>query len=187
MYEVKNNINGKIYVGVHKTKRLDDGYMGSGKIIISAIRKYGIENFSKTILEKFNSEEEMLYKESQIVTDEFLDREDVYNLRRGGTGGFDYITKIGKNKNHTLTTDERRRGAASTNAKKTINKTHSDGKLKHTYFTKESSILASEMARQINKGSIEVSFIGLNITKRIKKDLLPNFIEQGWVKGRIKN
>jgi hypothetical protein len=44
-------VNAKIYVGVHKTSNLNDGYMGSGKIIRSAMEKHGISNFSKDILE----------------------------------------------------------------------------------------------------------------------------------------
>lgn len=97
LYQITNNLNGKIYVGVHKTKDLDDGYMGSGKIIKRAIEKHGVENFTKEILEHFESKEEMYAREKEVVTEEFLLREDVYNLRRGGFGGFEYINKNHKN------------------------------------------------------------------------------------------
>jgi len=97
LYEIKNNLNGKIYVGVHKTKNLDDGYMGSGKVINRAIAKHGVENFIKVILEQFTCAEAMFAREKEIVTEEFLSRPDVYNLRRGGSGGFDYINKLGLN------------------------------------------------------------------------------------------
>ena len=111
LYEIKNNLNGKIYVGVHKTKNLDDGYMGSGKVINSAISKYGIDNFTKTILETFETKEQMFAREREIVTEEFLMREDVYNLRRGGLGGFDYINESGipkfKDKLHSEETKQK--------------------------------------------------------------------------------
>lgn len=97
VYQITNNINHKIYVGVHKTANLDDGYMGSGKIIKHAIEKYGVENFQKDIIQMCSSYEEALELEKQIVTDEFLLREDVYNLRRGGYGGFDFINSNGLN------------------------------------------------------------------------------------------
>lgn len=93
LYEIRNNLNNKIYVGVHKTNNMDDGYMGSGKVILNAFKKYGIENFTKVILETFDSSEAMYAREAEVVNDEFLLREDVYNLRRGGNGGFDYINK----------------------------------------------------------------------------------------------
>ena len=91
LYQVTNTVNGKIYVGVHKTKKLDDGYMGSGKVINSAIKKYGIENFTRIILEQFDNSTAMYAREKEVVTEEFLARDDTYNLKRGGIGGFDYI------------------------------------------------------------------------------------------------
>lgn len=93
MYQITNLVNNKIYVGVHKTHDINDGYMGSGKIIKRAIEKYGIGNFRKDILETFESAKDMYAREKELVTEEFLLREDVYNLRRGGSGGFDYINK----------------------------------------------------------------------------------------------
>jgi hypothetical protein len=93
LYEIRNNINGKIYIGVHRTFNMDDGYMGSGKILCRAIAKYGVENFTKTILETFTDATTMFVREKEIVNEEFLSRSDVYNLRRGGSGGFDYINK----------------------------------------------------------------------------------------------
>lgn len=93
LYEITNKVNGKIYVGVHKTNDLNDGYMGSGKVIKRAIQKHGAEHFTKVILETFENAEAMYAREKEVITDEFLARDDVYNLRRGGYGGFEYISK----------------------------------------------------------------------------------------------
>jgi hypothetical protein len=89
IYRITNQINGKCYVGKHQTKDLNDGYMGSGKLIKRAIVKYGIENFSKEILHVFNTEKEMNAKEAEIVTEDFC--KNSYNLCKGGQGGFGFI------------------------------------------------------------------------------------------------
>jgi hypothetical protein len=93
IYQITNLINSKIYVGVHQTSNLDDGYMGSGIRITRSIQKHGIANFKKDILEFFENSELMYAREKEIVTEEFLLREDTYNLRRGGFGGFDHLNK----------------------------------------------------------------------------------------------
>ncbi len=93
IYQVTNLLNGKIYIGKHETFDINDDYMGSGKLVKRAIKKYGVENFKKEILFDFETEEEMNLKEKEIVNEEFLSRDDVYNLTRGGYGSFNYINK----------------------------------------------------------------------------------------------
>ena len=43
IYQITNNINNKYYIGKHITDNPYDSYMGSGKAIIRAIKKYGKE------------------------------------------------------------------------------------------------------------------------------------------------
>jgi len=91
IYQITNNVDGKIYVGAHETSDLDDQYMGSGTRIIRAIKKYGISNFKKDILFLCENAEQMYKKESEIVNSEFLTRTDVYNIKEGGLGGWSHI------------------------------------------------------------------------------------------------
>lgn len=91
LYKITNLVNNKVYVGVHKTENMSDGYMGSGKIIRQAIKKYGLSNFKKEILETFDDYQSMLTRESEIVNEKFISKNCVYNMKLGGSGGFDYI------------------------------------------------------------------------------------------------
>ena len=58
VYKTTNLINKKIYVGVHSTDNLDDWYLGSGKRLLLAIRKYGKENFKREIISFVDSRED---------------------------------------------------------------------------------------------------------------------------------
>ena len=93
IYKITNKIDSKFYIGMHKTNNLDDGYMGSGKLIRRAIEKYGLENFTKEILHIFDNEEDMKNKEKELV----IINEMSYNLCEGGHGGFSYVNRSGLN------------------------------------------------------------------------------------------
>jgi group I intron endonuclease len=95
IYKITNLVNGKFYIGKHKTSNINDSYMGSGKLLQRAIAKYGADNFVKEILHIFNCDDDMNNKERELVTEEFCLRDDTYNLCIGGNGGFSYINRTG--------------------------------------------------------------------------------------------
>lgn len=85
-------INGKIYIGVHKTENPNvfDGYIGNGLKIgyniknpktafQHAVKKYGYSNFVRNTLFVFDNEKEAYLKEKEIVTLEFIRQKDNYN------------------------------------------------------------------------------------------------------------
>lgn len=87
IYKTTNRINGKFYIGKHQTTNPYDNYLGSGRGIRYAIKKYGKENFVKEVLHIFETEDEMNLKEKEILTDEFVSSKLNYNKGVGGEGG----------------------------------------------------------------------------------------------------
>ena len=84
IYKTTNTINGKYYVGFHKTNNPNDSYLGSGSKLIEAINKYGIENFKKEILFEYDNIEEAEAKEREIVNIDFVNDRNTYNVSIGG-------------------------------------------------------------------------------------------------------
>ena len=128
IYKTTNILNNKFYIGKHQTNNLKDSYIGSGKALVQAIKKYGRENFKFEILFYLNSEEEMNAKEKEIVTEEFVKNPQTYNLTVGGEGG-----PVFKGKHHSEKTKE------------LLRKNHKDVFL--TNDQKEKALLKSKQTR----------------------------------------
>jgi len=87
LYKTTNLKNGKYYLGMHSTSKLDDGYLGSGNRLRRSIRKYGKENFKLEILEFFESREDLANAEKKLITEDILKDPMCMNLKFGGQGG----------------------------------------------------------------------------------------------------
>ena len=128
VYQTINVINNKIYIGVHKTKNPDifDGYVGCGCSIHEpnmynnpktpfqfAVKKYGINNFKRTILKVFDNIDDAYELEHTLVNKEFVKRKDTYNIALGGNKGNYYypINQFDKEGNLIKTWDNMQEAA----------------------------------------------------------------------------
>jgi group I intron endonuclease len=198
IYKITNQINGKIYIGSHKTKNLNDNYMGSGKYLNYAQDKYGIEKFKKEILFVFDTAQEMYAKEAELVNVEFLAEHNTYNIKVGGFGGFDYI--------NTSMTKEQRHDICSAGGKASsgfTGKRHSEEHIRNLIKIREQSVgpfagkthtnetkqRMSDAAKQRSADSTRNTQYGtrwiyseeLKVSRKINKyDVTP----AGWIDGR---
>lgn len=95
VYITTNKCNGKFYIGVHKTNPdVFDGYIGDGIYRQSnackkfafhrAVRKYGYENFIRTTIQVFDTEQEAFELEKTLVNPILLKSKNCYNTALGG-------------------------------------------------------------------------------------------------------
>lgn len=101
VYITTNNISGKKYIGKHSSNKLNNYYLGSGRALLLAIKKYGRHNFTKKIVATYESEDEAYSAEYQLINehDAVVD-ENYYNLSIGGKGGISggFLTQQHKEK-----------------------------------------------------------------------------------------
>ena len=87
IYKTTNQINGKIYIGIHASNSLENKYLGSGVYLIQAIKKYGRDTFTKEILQIYETYDHALDHERRLITKEFIENPMTYNAEIGGMGG----------------------------------------------------------------------------------------------------
>lgn len=90
IYITTNHVNGKKYIGQKKYDKNGKWkkYLGSGIALKNAIIKYGIENFSKEIIEECETKELLDEREIYWITFYNASKDDLfYNIASGGDGG----------------------------------------------------------------------------------------------------
>lgn len=212
VYKTVNKTNRKYYIGKHITDDPYDGYLGSGKHLKRAIKKYGEESFQKFVLYIFDNEKEMSDKEEELVNEQFVKDKNVYNITIGGKGGFYIVNKLGKN--IYLTHKEKSRENIKI-AKKSFDKKLKNDKIFYNNFCKSVSVGLKKLyenghinpfrgkrhtdetkrkigekssKRESGKGNSQYGtcWIYSDIekkNKKIKKDDLNEWLNKGWNKG----
>lgn len=80
----EGSFKGKLYFGKHETYKLDDNYLGSGKLIKRYINKYPL-GYIKEIIAFYNSSEELCKAEYDLIHPH-LGKDYCLNISEGGRG-----------------------------------------------------------------------------------------------------
>ena len=180
IYRTTNLINGKMYIGQKKSEVfLDDKYLGSGHVILKAIKKYGKENFQIELLEWAQDQKDLDTKEILWIEKYNANTsDDYYNISRGGQGGQIVPPHI-QTEEEKLKRSESLKQAYKDGRHPVIRAGYPKGK-KRT----EEDVLAN---KERNRNKIWIKNSELNIQKTIQKEDLPEYIASGWVQGRLPN
>lgn len=96
IYKITNKINGKIYVGQHRSETFDTKYWGSGSNLHDAKIEYGIDNFTQEILVWCETLEQM--NEQEMFWIKKLNSRDPsigYNIQPGGKlQGYEHTPEV---------------------------------------------------------------------------------------------
>jgi len=193
IYKTTNLIDGRYYIGCHQTNDLNDGYLGSGKYLKRAIKKYGKENFKFEILNFASSKEEMFSIERSIVNEDLVNDPLTYNLKLGGSGGNPGIVGAFSGRRHSELTKEKMRQSAlkqitsDSKRQKLIanNAMRNDPEVRK----KVSRSLTGRTCSNEHRANVAAANLGKilvnngSVAKRISKENLTSFFNDGWVLG----
>lgn len=203
LYKTTCVLTNRYYIGIHSTNNLEDGYMGSGKRLRYSIRKHGIENHIKEILEFFESREKLIEGEINLITPDMVTDKNCMNLKLGGNGGFiceeqqKYRSICGNKKlNEKLRFDKEFKENWLNNMKNGVQKAMNGGKMKtwkdnYDWLGKEHSDETkkkmSENRKGINNQSGMCWVSNEYEKKKIRIEYLEDYLKNGWVRGKLYN
>jgi hypothetical protein len=200
IYKTTCLITNRWYIGMHSTNCLDDGYIGSGKRLWLSIKKYGIENHVREILEFCEDRKTLAIREKEIVTFDLLQESLCMNLALGGHGGWEAHNKTNKDARvrggQNAPRTEHMRKRASETIRLTVKRLRDAGEFppppdwtgkKHTEETKtkmsQSHLGLHEGEKHPNYGKRNRCVSKDGVTKRIPLSEVEKFLADGWVLG----
>jgi hypothetical protein len=195
IYKTTNLLNGMYYVGCHQTNNLNDGYLGSGKHLKRAIKKYNYTNFKFEILHSVLTKEEMFQLERSIVNEDLVNDPLTYNLKIGGSGGNPGIVGAFKGRKHSKESIEKIKVSASKQiaSAETRKKMSANNAMKNNPEIRKKvsdsltgRICSDEHRKKVAKFNIGKILVNNGIiAKRISNSELELYINKNWSKGGL--
>ena len=208
IYETTNLINGKKYIGKHKSNKFDYNYYGSGIGLKKALNKYGKENFKVIILEKIQTNQkdldlkEIYYIEKYNAVKDKNYYNQSYGAENEGWAGYNKAAKEKnynsfKGKHHTKETklkiskkrkeyykkygfpEETRKKISKANKGKVVSE-ETKQKMRNHKFTKEHREKISKAQSGKNN-----SMYGKHLSKNVKKHLSEIRKNRIWINNNI--
>jgi hypothetical protein len=187
LYKTICVVTENFYIGIHSSSDPEDCYIGSGLRLHNSVKKYGRENHVKTVLETFDTREDLLHRESEVVNEEMLANPRCMNLKKGGEGGWHsnanqaFVQKLASNSDFRQKISEER--------SRVMTKTHSEGKIKGNIANMNGKRASHETLSRVRSGEKNSQHGSCWIqndteTKKVRKDDFEAYLKTGWRKGR---
>jgi group I intron endonuclease len=177
IYKIKNNINGKIYIGqtINKLTARISQHLNrkNGSLINLALNKYGINSFDISVIDNAEDRTTLTEKECYWIKTFNCKTPNGYNLTDGGEGlkGICISTRIkmSNNKKGKLLSSEHKQKLSNANKGKVSNR-------KGKTMSKEAKIKISKankgkIVSQETKDKIRNTLMGHTISKEVKEKI----------------
>lgn len=196
-----NRVNGRYYIGMHTTWNMNDGYLGSGKVLARAIKKHGVSNFTVEILAFFDTRDELAKAEADMVTEEMVKDPQCMNIVRGGKGDWSPLAwaRSKEKRDWLRVNDPAWRARLSTNQSGSMKRQYATGKRKrqpsanftfagHTHTEQvRRSVSQHASAREAGSGNSQYGKAWITNgpdEMKVPKERLDEYLTQGWRRGR---
>lgn len=205
IYKTTNLITGKYYIGMHITTRMSDGYIGSGLILRRSVAKYGRENHVREILEFCDSQEDLVRRESELITESVVADNLCMNIRLGGIGGGKWTAEQQRENNRRSIERQRQLHADSEwSTRKSVRiseslkasylagdkvstaKPHPDGWTHSNETLEKMRSIFKENGHGLGERNSQHGTIWITDGSSSKKVKASDVIPDGWVRGRHK-
>lgn len=190
IYLTANIINGRKYIGQRKFSHGWKGYLGSGIILTQAIKKYGRENFNRTIMAIAYSKEELNKLEIVFINSHnAVESDNYYNITHGGDSPMSGRKMSEEHKEKISNSEKGKEVSKETREKISISskgKTHSEETKEKIRITSEGRLHSEETKeklRNMNKGELNPMF-GKSPSEETRKKISDS--NKGKTLGRVR-